>query len=272
MTGNRFGSAYELGTSNYLSQVNQNELGMASGLYQQSQNTINSDMMSILGDAWKWKNNQGSILPLLLTSLAPTAGKLPSSSGGGGGSIGGINIPQTPSTPPTFPGTPTTTQTPTTTAGNATIQQPPGTGSASILSDTGNSPYNQQGMQAALNSYLTAMQNGDTSTAQQAWQAFLQNSGNSQYNSYTNTNQVPTDNSNTFGYSQGSVDPNAGMGNTMGLQPLTPPAGTVDMSGTSGYGNGYSDYYGYYANSSGTDANIPYDYTGFMDMSGSYGG
>lgn len=99
-TGNRYGSAYQIGTADYLSQVNQNELGMASGLYENSvQNTL-----GLLGNIYplqaQYHNNQGGFLSSLLSSLIPTAGGIvgglagiPGLGGSLGGSGGGLGLP-----------------------------------------------------------------------------------------------------------------------------------------------------------------------------------
>lgn len=111
MTGNRFGSAYQLGTADYLSQVNQNELNMASSLYQQSQNTINSDMMNMLSGAGQYQSNKGGTAESWISALLPALTGMGNSSGGllgsllqgfginlGGSGNTGINT-----TPTTFP-------------------------------------------------------------------------------------------------------------------------------------------------------------------------
>jgi hypothetical protein len=202
MTGNRFGSAYQLGTADYLSQVNQNELGMASGLYQQSQSTINNDMMSILGDAWKYKNNQGSILPLLISSILPTlANKIPSLGGNtaGTGPFGG--------TPPTFPGNPTypgpVQTTPQGTAGDSTART--GVNTNITLNDP--------------SFLLSSLQNYLSNPTTDNWQTFLQNTGVS--------GGVPTDAPDQTGF--------------LGSPGLTPPGDTSMTDITSGYG-GFGDY------------------------------
>lgn len=118
-TGNRYGSAYQIGAADYLSQVNQNELGMASGLYENSVQNILNLLGSIYPLQAQYHNNQGGFLSSLLSSLIPTipgiiggiTGNTGGSTGGGGGigniggtggSVGGtgnINLPGGSSTP-----------------------------------------------------------------------------------------------------------------------------------------------------------------------------
>lgn len=73
-TGNRYGSAYQIGTADYLSQVNQNELGMASGLYENSvQNTLGL-LSNIYPLQAQYHNNQGGFLSSLFSSILPNLG------------------------------------------------------------------------------------------------------------------------------------------------------------------------------------------------------
>ena len=109
MTGNRFGSAYQIGSADYLSQVNQNELSMASNLYQQSQNTINSDMMGLLPGAGQYQSNKAGTTEALLASILPALTGYGNSSGGVLGQLltslglGQSSTGATGSTPTTFP-------------------------------------------------------------------------------------------------------------------------------------------------------------------------
>jgi len=122
-TGNRFGSAYQLGLGDYLSRVNQNELGLASQLYGQSQQNIYNTMTRLLPMAGEWTSNKGGFGTALAASLIPALANsgiltgIWNTAAGTLDKIPGIDIPSIPYPSSGRSGTGSTTSTDPTTGG-----------------------------------------------------------------------------------------------------------------------------------------------------------
>lgn len=99
-SGTRFGSGYELGLSNYLSQVNSNESAMAAGLYENAIGTSLAALGIAAEPAAEVRSNQGGFTQSLITSLI---GALGPKLGGLIPGLGGTSIPGIGGNPGTFP-------------------------------------------------------------------------------------------------------------------------------------------------------------------------
>lgn len=158
--GNRFGSGYELGLGDYLSQVNANEMGMAANLYQQSiqnqmgilqntmpyifQNEQSPGFWGGLGESLL-RTGLGAGIGALTGGIGSAAGSsiagalgLGGGGGGGGGSYGpGTYMDMGPAASTTFPsGVGTSSPTDTTSLFNlSNMLQTPGISSTQSYAD-----------------------------------------------------------------------------------------------------------------------------------------